>query len=67
MPRNINESEFTAILAALAAYKEATADQLNARLSVPLNSRTLKRRLASLVAQKKLMYWVLDVIGVINL
>lgn len=54
MPKQINEEELSDILDSLLSLTEATLGELSTVLPIKLNQRTLQRRLALLIKQKKI-------------
>lgn len=55
MARNINTAELSAILTILAAHNELSIGELKALLPIKLTERTLQRRLALLLHEKKII------------
>lgn len=56
MPRQIPQDELDAVLAAVARFPEgATLEEISSTLEIQVPRRTLQRRLAKLVAQKRLL------------
>ncbi len=56
MPKRVSESEFTAVLKAMAGFSHpASLEEIAGKLRKPLASRTLQRRLATLVDDARLI------------
>lgn len=55
MTKSIDTAEFSAILSILSTHNEMSIDELRTLLPIKLSVRTLQRRLASLLSEKKII------------